>query len=349
MGLGFVLATTSVYIVEIATTDMRGLLGCFVQFLGGFGVLLVFVLGAYCNWWQLAATMVIMVFPFVICMFLAPESPRWLFSKGREEEAQKALRWLRGASEQKMIELEVIQIKKEIREKTENKISATALLEPATLKPFLIALTMYFFLNMSGMNIMIFYCNSIFFYSGASLDSSVASIIVGVVLLVSSFVAIFIIPFIPRKVILISSMLGMGVCYIVLGGCFYVLENHQRRGEWQGRPDPDDFAHGWIPVLCILLLLFLGNGGYGTLIWVVVAELLPPKVRAIANAFIICFGFVLGFIVSKTFVDLTQSIGGSGTFWLYGAVCLLGTAFTSVWVPETKGKSIEEIQKMFSK
>ena len=69
------------------------------------------------------------------------------------------------------------------------------------------------------------------------------------------------------------------------------------------------FQWGWVPPTAILILLFLGNGGYGTLIWVVVAELLPPKVRALGNAFNICICFILGFIASKTFVDLVQAIG----------------------------------------
>jgi len=347
MGLGFVLATAPVYIVEIATTDMRGLLGCFVQFFGGVGVLFSFILGAFLNWWQLAGAMIVMIVPFVIGMVFAPESPRWLFLQGRDIEAHKSLEWLRGKNQESVIALEVAEIRKENKDKLENKVTAKDLLEPATLRPFMITLTMYFFLNMSGMNIMIFYCNSIFFYSGSNIDSNVASIIVAIILLFSSFIAIGIITKLNRKIILISSMFGMGVCYVILGGCFYHIEKRMQ-DHAAGLPAQDN-QFGWVPPLTILTLLFLGNGGYGTLIWVVIAELLPPKVRAIGNAFIICFGFILGFIVSKTFVDLTISIGASGTFWLYAGVCLLGSIFTFFCVPETKGKSIEEIQRMFTK
>ena len=114
-----------------------------------------------------------------------------------------------------------------------------------------------------------------------------------------------------------------------------------------------------------MILLFLGNGGYGTLVWVVVAEMLPPRVRAVTNSVNICASFILGFVASKVFVDLTMAIGtdsewvfqvsysctvagGPATFWLYGGVCLIGAVFTFFCVPETKGKSIEEIQKMFA-
>jgi len=105
---------------------------------------------------------------------------------------------------------------------------------------------------------------------------------------------------------------------------------------------------GWLPLLAIIAFLFLGNVGYGTLIWVVTAELLPPKVRAMANSIIICFAFITGFIVAKTFVDLVQSgLKRSGTFWLYGSICLLGGIFTIIFVPETRNKTMEEIQAIF--
>merc|ERR1712004_940559 len=78
------------------------------------------------------------------------------------------------------------------------------------------------------------------------------------------------------------------------------------------------------------------------------AELLPPKVRSMANSIIICFAFIAGFIVSKTFIDLVESpLKFSGTFWLYGADCIIGALFTAVFVPETRNKSIEEIQAIF--
>merc|ERR1712179_671681 len=114
-------------------------------------------------------------------------------------------------------------------------------------------------------------------------------------------------------------------------------------GQLNESVDPLASFPGWLPVLSILILLFLGNGGYGTLIWVVTAEMLPPHVRSLANSFIICFSFIIGFVISKTFVDLIVALNASGTFWFYATNCLVGAVFTVVVVPETKGKSVEEI------
>lgn len=83
------------------------------------------------------------------------------------------------------------------------------------------------------------------------------------------------------------------------------------------------------------------------MIWIITAELLPPKIRSVGQGLIICSCFLGGFIVAKTFVDLIQSIQVSGTFFLYGALCFIGFAFTFFFVPETKGKSVQEIETAF--
>ena len=128
-GLGVVLATVSVYIVEIATTDMRGFLGCFVQFLGSIGVLLTFVIGSYVNWWQLAVVQLLMVIPFILAMFFIPESPRWLVMRGNEWAAEVSLKWLRGRGPE-LLDREIEKIKKEIALRKRERNSITMLLEP---------------------------------------------------------------------------------------------------------------------------------------------------------------------------------------------------------------------------
>ena len=95
MGLGFELAVATVYIVEIASTDMRGVLGCFVQFMGSIGVLFTFVAGTFLNWYWLALVNGVTVVFFFLGMLYVPESPRWLILKGREFSATQSLEWLR--------------------------------------------------------------------------------------------------------------------------------------------------------------------------------------------------------------------------------------------------------------
>ena len=127
---------------------------------------------------------------------------------------------------------------------------------------------------MSGFNVMVFYVVTIFETSGSSLDPNLSSIVVGCVLLISCFVALAIVSQLGRKPILVTSILGMSVSHIVLGTCYHL------RGTLDPTETTPDYL-GWLPLLAVVSFLFLGNIGYGTLIWVVTAELLPPKVSCV--------------------------------------------------------------------
>ena len=369
MAMAFELSTVTVYIVEIATVDMRGILGCFVQGMGSLGIVFTFCIGAVVDWKWLAIANAFWCLPFFIGMYFAPESPRWLLSKGKEYSALRSLEWLRGRGDQEAIEREMDKIKRDIALKKNQRVSITQLKD--TWKPFLVSLLMMAFVQFSGFNVLVYYTGNIFQMSETSISPNIASIIVGFVLLISCVLSILVVGTLDRKVLMVSSIFGMGVCQAALGYCMYHAE------QIRDRMDAKMIAHnitdlaaflankteeeralfveetpswlGWLPLVAVLGFLFMGNGGYGTLIWVVTAELLPPKIRSIGNAIIICFSFLAGFFVAKTFVDLIQAVNTSGTFWIYSGVCFLGFIFTLVCVPETRGRPIDEIQKDFDK
>jgi len=345
MGLASILASATVYIVEIASTDMRGVLGCFIALMQGFGMLVTYMLGYWLNWWQLSVYMAILVIPYIIGIYFIPESPHWYFSKGRDREGESALKWLHGDGES-VIAKEIASIKSSQREKEENSLTIRGLRDKSILKPFMISSAMFVFFFLSGYNIMLIYCNTIFKYSGSNLEPNFAAILVGGLLLISSFAALLGIARLPRKVILLGSMIGMCVCHSVLGGCFYFQQSDS--GFMKQELPSEEINYGWLPPIAIMVFLFLGNGGYGSLIWVVSAEILPPRVRPISTSINMFFSFVLGFLTSKTFVDLVFAIGACGTFWLYASICLLGGIFTFIFIPETKGKTINEIQELLA-
>ena len=242
------------------------------------------------------------VVPFALAMTCVPESPHWLLEKGNEWAGEQALKWLRGRGPE-ALDREIEMIKKELRIRKRERQSITMLLEPEIFKPFTISLLMMFFLQMSGFNVMVFYCGYIFQQVGSSIDPDTASIAVGSVLLLSCFVALLVVSQMNRKLMLILSILGMAAAHLILGTCFYLSpsERTERNISPYGNATEDAFTEavsaalnisrssegvllppsgvlGWLPLLAVTLFLFLGNVGYGTLIWVVTAELLPPKV-----------------------------------------------------------------------
>ena len=308
MGLGFELAVATVYIVEIAATDMRGILGCFVQFMGSIGVLFTFVAGTFLNWYWLAFVNGLTVIFFIFGMLWVPESPRWLILKGHEYSASKSLEWLRGrenAQAEAAVDREIEKIKRDIAAKRKERVGLTQL--RTAWKPFLVCLGMMFLLQFSALNVIVYYAVSIFQLSAISIDPNLASIIVGLTLLVSCVVALLVVSRLSRKLMLVVSMLSMGLCHIVLGICFHVQQNELSRGETAStglggavvsasileeatqapevlltttlapivKATPDDHRPGvlgWLPVLTVVTFLFMGNIGYGTLIWVVTGK-----------------------------------------------------------------------------
>ena len=235
-------------------------------------------------------------------MALAPESPRWLILKGKEFSASKNLEWLRGrenAQAEAAVDREIEKIKRDIAAKKKERVSLAQL--RTAWKPFCVSLGMMFLLQFSGLNIMVYYAVSIFDISGVSLDSNVASILVGITLLISCVVALAVVSRLNRKIMLVASMLVMGICHITLAICFHVRPeltsglsvSGGSADEEQVTPDQvevlsastttttqppidenDQYDHrpgllGWLPIVSVILLLFMGNIGYGTLIWVV--------------------------------------------------------------------------------
>ena len=306
MGLGFELAVASVYIVEIAATDMRGILGCFVQFMGSIGVLFTFIVGAFLNWYWLALVNGLCVVFFVVGMYCVPESPRWLILKGKEYSASQSLEWLRGrenALAEAAVDREIEKIKRDIAAKRKERVSLAQL--KTAWKPFLVSLGMMFLLQFSALNVIVYYAVNIFQMLPIYIDPNMASIVVGLTLLVSCVVALLVVSRLSRKVMLVTSILTMGLCHIVLGVCFYLQEKSDTDcvslalspaasmpvEETSSELHQPISVLGWLPVVTVVIFLFMGNIGYGTLIWVVTGKTFSPRMYYVTRAFI-CFSFV---------------------------------------------------------
>ena len=104
---------------------------------------------------------------------------------------------------------------------------------------------------------------------------------------------------------------------------------------------------GWLPLLLLMLYIFFFNLGYGSMIWITVAEILPLHVRSVTNSLSVGFTCVCSFLTSHTFTVMMKTIKGEGVFWLYASISFLGFVFIALFVPETKGKSEAEIQEFF--
>lgn len=321
-----------VYLGETIQPEVRGTLGLFPTAIGNIGILICYVAGKYLDWSELAYLGAALPIPFFILMFMIPETPRWYMLRGRTDEARKALQWLRGKKTN--IEAEMRDIALTDAEVEASDFSLTDMFSRKYMKSILISLGLMAFQQLSGINAVIFYTVQIFQMSGSSVDENLSTIIVGIVNFASTFVATALIDRVGRKILLYFSSVILIITLVVLGTFFYVREVLVMDVE----------GLGWLPLTSVMVYLLGFSLAFGPIPWLMMGEILPAKVRGAAASLCTAFNWLCTFTVTKTFQNIIDGIGAYGTFWLFGIICFVGLFFVILFVPETRGKSLEQIE-----
>ncbi|XKL62683.1 hypothetical protein PGB90_002516 [Kerria lacca] len=322
-----------VYLGETVQPEVRGTLGLLPTTFGNIGMLLCYTAGSYLNWRWLAILGSGIPVPFLICMFLIPETPQWYINKNEQKKARKALQWLRGPNADVTQEFNEIE-KANQANKSQDPPTFTTIFNRMYVRPLLISLGLMFFQQMSGINAYMFYTVKIFQDSGSKINSNLSSIIVGLVNFFSTFLATVFIDKLGRKVLLFISSGTMTLMLAVLGAFFYFKTM-----------GVDMTEYGWIPLLSFVTFVLGFSAGFGPIPWLMMGEILPARIRGSAASLATAFNWSCTFVVTKTFSNLKQLIGFAGAFWLFGIICLASMVFVVLVVPETQGKSLEDIER----
>lgn len=178
-------------------------------------------------------------------------------------------------------------------------------------------------------------CNMLFQSAGSTLEASTATIIVGVIQTIATFFSTLFVDRIGRRILLFISDLVMAVCTLVLGVYFFLKTE-----------TTDDISNiGWLPVTSVCLFIITFSLGYGPIPWMMVGELFAPQIKGFASSLSCVLNWILAFIVTRFYSDLALSFGTHTTFWIFSVISVIGTVFVFFLVPETKGKTLDEIQK----
>ncbi|XP_060868900.1 facilitated trehalose transporter Tret1-like isoform X1 [Metopolophium dirhodum] len=322
-----------VYLGETVQPQVRGTLGLLPTTLGNSGILLCFIAGKYLNWQMLAILGACIPIPFLVCMFLIPETPQWYISRNKSKKAKKALQWLRGKDADVTQEFSEIE-KANHMGKNEEMPGYLSLFSKMYSKPLLISMGLMLFQQLSGINAVIFYTVKIFKEAGSTIDENLCTIIVGIVNFLSTFIATGLIDKLGRKILLYASSATMAVTLITLGTFF----NYKNNGY-------DVSQYGWLPLASFVFFIIGFAIGFGPIPWLMMGEILPAKIRGTAASLATAFNWACTFVVTKTFADLLRVFGTDGTFWMFGGICLMGLVFIVFCVPETQGKSLEDIER----
>ncbi|TRY95842.1 hypothetical protein DNTS_021379 [Danionella cerebrum] len=346
-GLASGVTSLALYISEMAHERVRGTLGSCVQLMVVTGIMGAYITGLFLDWRWLAITSSIPPTLMLVSMCFMPETPRFLLSQGKRREAEEALRFLRGPDAP--VEWECAGIE-ETYKNEEQSFRLADLRDPGVYKPLAIGVMMMLFQQFTGINAIMFYAETIFEQAHFK-SSDVATVIVAATQVIFTAVAALIMDKAGRKLLLIFSGVTMCVSEAVFGVYFKLTVMKHTNSSLTTAQDlltnqlPGDLA--WLAVGSMGVFIAGFAIGWGPTPWLVMSEIFPTRVRGLGSALCVLTNWTCAFIVTKTFQNLMDAITSAGTFWMFSGLCALNVLFTVLFVPETKGKSLEEIQARF--
>jgi sugar porter (SP) family MFS transporter len=266
---------------------------------------------------------------FGIGLFFIPDSPRWLAARGHVDQAHTVLKRIRGPEQ---VEGELSDIQKSVARQKGN---WSELLSPLLRSAMIVGVGLAIAQQITGINTVIYYAPTIFKFAGMTSASAaiLASVGVGVVNVVLTLVAMQLIDRVGRRPLLLVSLAGMALSLFVLGLAFSLS---QLTG-----------SLGWIAVSSLMVYVGSFAVGLGPVFWLMLAEIYPLRIRGRAMSIGTVVNWTANLIVALSFLTLTQVLGKGPTFWLYGVVTIGAWFFVFYLVPETKGKSLEEIEALW--
>ena len=213
--------------------------------------------------------------------------------------------------------------------------------QPSIMRPFFISMSLMFFQQFSGINAMMFYCATIFIKAGLD-NSTFVSIFIGLVQFLSSVISCFIMDRAGRRFMLLSASTGMLISCVSMGTYFYMTNNILNKAS-----TPLDIS--WLAVTSLAVYIVAFAIGWGPCPWLMMSEIFPVSARGKASGIATFFNWLNSFIVTKAFSYMLASLTPAGTFWFFAFVLLLSLVFVYTYVPETKGKTLEEVQQYFER
>ncbi len=335
LGIGAASMLSPLYIAEIAPSDKRGRLVTLYQLAIVLGINLIYFVNMQIaaagdetwnvemGWRYMLGSGTLPALLFFVLLFFVPESPRWLIKRNRDKEAVNTLERVNGTDTAN-------EIFKEIKS-TLNEESGTVkeLFAPGLRRALMIGIVLALFSQITGINAIIYYAPEIFKSAGVASGSALAqTFLIGIVNTVFTFVALWLIDIVGRKKLLLWGVSGMIICLLGTGLCFYF---NMVGGVW----------------LLVFILGYIASFAcsLGPIPWVIMSEIFPTKIRGIAMSFATLILWIGVVLITQLTPILLETAGGAVTFWIFMINAIILVIFTWLKIPETKNRTLEEIEK----
>jgi sugar porter (SP) family MFS transporter len=346
VAIGLASSLSPMYIAEIAPAQIRGKLVAINQLTVVIGILLA----QYINWflvrnlpvsatddfirnswfgqqgwrWMFGLTSAPAIL-FFIGMLFVPESPRWLAKNGKSNLARGILQKIGGEN---YANAATAEIQSTLASEEIQRVRFADLLEPKMRKVIVLGVVLAVFQQWCGINVIFNYAEEIFHAAGYDISTVLKNIAwTGSVNLIFTLVALGAVDRSGRRPLMLFGSAALAIIYFAMGLCYYES----------------------VKGLPMLLLVLAAIGCYAMSLapvtWVIISEIFPNRIRGAAMAVAVSALWIACFLLTFTFPILNRILGSAGTFWLYGAICVAGFIFVFFKLPETKGKTLEQIEK----
>ena len=330
LAVGCASFVSPMYIAELVPPRIRGGVVSFNQLMITLGILAAYIVdwgfaGFSNNWRWMFALAVVPGAVLAIGMYFMPFSPRWLIDKGREDEAREVLENYR--FEEDDVDGEI----QEIKDVASQEFSLRELLGKSVRRMMIVGIAIAVFQQIVGINTVIYYAPTILKFAGQQNTGALTqSVYIGCTNVFFTIVAILLLDRLGRRFFLIAGTATLTAALVGLG-IFFQSASLQH-------------SAGWLSLVCLLVYIMGFAVGLGPVFWLMISEIFPLQMRGPAMAVCTMFNWGFNFLISYTFLTLTDVLTKQGAFWLYAFFGVCAVVFFVTVVPETKDRSLEEIQ-----
>lgn len=323
------------YIAEVSPAHVRGRMVSINQLTIVIGISLAYFsnyfllqIGENAWRWMFAAGALPALF-FFFALFIVPESPRWLVARNRENDAKQVLTKVAGTD---FANFELSEIKASLVG-NEKRGTLKQLFKKKYSFILFLGIFLAVFQQWSGINVIFFYAPDIFAKANLGVDAALfQTTLIGLMNIVFTILAMRVIDKIGRKLLMLIGAAGMAICYVIIGFLFST-----------GRTED------WLLLTFIIITPAFFAFGLGPTVWVVLSEIFPNKIRGAAMSVATFSLWVACYLLTLTFPVFVELFNASNTFWLYAVICIIGFLVILKYLPETKGISLEQLEKKLVK
>ena len=332
IGIGIASFISPMYIAELVPAKVRGSLVAVNMLAITSGIMVAYLVdyafSSSGGWRYMFGLAAIPSIALIIGMWRLPDSPRWLISKSKVEQARQILQRARTVSD---VSPEITDIQKSMEKQGAGGLKG--LFQPSLRMPMIVGLGLAVFQQITGINTVIYYAPTIFKFAGITAAGTAILAGAGLTMVMWLFhvLAIFLMDRVGRRPLLLVGVAGQIIGLAILGAAF----QFQQLASFKS----------YVAIGGLVIYVACFAFGLGPIFWLLISEIYPLKVRGAAMSAVTVTNWALNLVVAVTFLTLVGVLGHAGTFWLYGVIAIGAWVFLYLLVPETKGKTLEQIEE----